>query len=155
MNVKELHTLLTTALARGINPDTTVVFDDDGNWMIVSKAYDPTDPEYWDGDDPIDAQPSYIWFTLETDGTFADPRFTPGHYPHEHYDNDPTPPHGIARPVKYPTGRTCGDCGATEYYEPDNRLIRNDDGSVHFGVMQVIDHKDDCSELESDAEFMN
>jgi len=88
VNVKELHDALTQALARGINPETQVVFDCvpfecGGEWAIVNEVHDPTDPEQ-----------QVIWFTLASRpvdictrcgygcgcAEWADSRTTYGHY---------------------------------------------------------------------------
>lgn len=70
MNVRELHELLTAALAQGLDPETTVVIGTDAgftSWSIIDKVIDPSHSD------------DYIWLTLMT-GREADARRDEGHY---------------------------------------------------------------------------
>lgn len=87
LNVRQLHKLLTDALARGLDPETAVVVETDdaaGDWMTLQvEAMDPT------------TSPGLvIWFTLQPNGEFADSRSTYGDYREEEtneivYEEDP------------------------------------------------------------------
>jgi hypothetical protein len=78
MNVKELHTLITDALQRGLDPRTTVVIADQGWYRIVESVSNPQDNEDLD-----------CWLTLFP-GQEADSRFTPAHeYGYPVHDLDP------------------------------------------------------------------
>lgn len=86
MNALELHTLLTQALARGLDPTTEVVINTEGQgeWALLESTVG----------DPTDGTEDYIWFTMRTNGHWADNRITPCHM---HLDPDDCPPHGIVR----------------------------------------------------------
>lgn len=74
MNIMELKNIVDRAIARGIDPDTTVVMAADtaiADWAIVDVVHDPADP--------ANDENGFIWFTL-IPGEAADGRFTPGHF---------------------------------------------------------------------------
>ena len=75
MTVAELHNLISAALARGLDAETTVVVDvqaltapHDAVWPILGTVAEPTSND--DG---------YVWFTLVPSDREADVRFTRGH----------------------------------------------------------------------------
>lgn len=76
MNVTELHEYLTAALARGLDPNTTVVVDTQsvnpellGSWQLVEDVEDPT----------LNEDDGLLWLTIYLSRVSADPRFTYGH----------------------------------------------------------------------------
>jgi hypothetical protein len=76
MTAAELYNYLTAALARGLDPETTVVIDHQhvtdetiGTWNLVEAVEDPT----LNNDDGL------LWLTIYVAPESADPRFTPGH----------------------------------------------------------------------------
>jgi len=71
MNIGELKTLVDEAIARGIDPECTVVLDaqalrNSWDWPILKKVHDPS------------VNSDYLWFTL-VPGEEADNRFSPWH----------------------------------------------------------------------------
>jgi len=76
MTAAELYNYLTAALARGLDPNTTVVIDTQSvpvdridSWHLISDVEDPT----------LDDDEGLLWLTLYMAPENADPRFTPGH----------------------------------------------------------------------------
>lgn len=75
MNIRELRDALDATLTAGVDPDTTVVFDEEGEWRVVGEAISPHEPAHF-----LDGQSVYIWFTLKGAPEYADSRFHIGHY---------------------------------------------------------------------------
>jgi hypothetical protein len=75
MNVAELHNAISAALARGLNPQTTVVID----MQAVTDPNDAVWPVLASVEEPTSSDEGYLWFTLIPSDVEADPRFTVGH----------------------------------------------------------------------------